>query len=410
MRWTAVLVACSLALMLPASASAAPPAPSATWTVISGPAFPAGSLLGPLSCSRAHTCLTIALDKTTAAIGALYRAPSWTSVPVPVKLSSDALFCTAPLSCEGLVADPHATQQPVHWNGSTWRPQAFPKLATSYPVALTCVSSRFCVTVGSRSVQNISIPTGEPLIAVWNGRVWTDQHLSLPRAGGVLMAVSCGAVDACMAVGERDNPNGDGTGLGFSYSVAYHYNGSTWKPATHSRGELQSTPLMKLSPTNPVALGRPGRGVSCHLPCCQTSAVQYLRQRRRRRLGDRPVPQPALEDRQSRPPEPHGTASRVQADPGTHDIPIGAPGVEHRQTRRIHVPPPVGHAERPPGAVPSRRVPVPASRWRRPARLDGSGPPDGRYRCRLVARVRHQPHPADRRLASDAGRAHRLPP
>jgi hypothetical protein len=226
MKWTGMLFACSVALALPTAASAAPPAASVTWTVLAAPPFPAGSLLGPLSCARAHTCLTVALQNN-GEVGAGYQAPDWTSVSVPGFLG--ALACTAPSSCEGLLGV-RASEQPVHWNGSTWKPQAFPKLNSHVPVALTCVGSRFCVAVGQRYVQNPSIPMGEPLIAVWNGRAWTDQRLSsLPRYGGMLSAISCPSADSCMAVGERDNPNGDGNGLGFSFSIAYHYNGESWK-------------------------------------------------------------------------------------------------------------------------------------------------------------------------------------
>ena len=98
-------------------------------------------------------------------------------------------------------------------------------------LAVSCVSSTYCVAVGSD--ESADGGDGGPLAETWNGRAWAAAGVKLPAGalGGALFGVSCKSQKSCVAVGDdllkNDNfPERDNTG-----ALAESWNGKTWTAA-----------------------------------------------------------------------------------------------------------------------------------------------------------------------------------
>jgi hypothetical protein len=98
-------------------------------------------------------------------------------------------------------------------------------------LAVSCVSSKYCVAVGYDEAAYVG--DGGPLAETWNGRAWSAAGLKLPAGalGGVLFGVSCKSLKSCIAIGSyllpNDNfPESDDTG-----TLAESWNGKTWTAA-----------------------------------------------------------------------------------------------------------------------------------------------------------------------------------
>lgn len=93
--------------------------------------------------------------------------------------------------------------------------------STSYFWGVSCLSSSFCMAVGSFEAEN----TEEPLAESWNGHVWSFTTPRLPDANAHLNSVSCASTDFCMAVG-----------AGSGGAVALMWDGSVWSPVGVASG------------------------------------------------------------------------------------------------------------------------------------------------------------------------------
>ena len=109
---------------------------------------------------------------------------------------------------------------------------AEPATSPEHPLfAVSCVSSRYCVAVGSDEAADDG--HGGPLAETWNGRAWAVVAVKLPTGalGGALFGVSCRSQDYCLAVGDyflqNDNfPESENTG-----TLAESWNGKAWTVA-----------------------------------------------------------------------------------------------------------------------------------------------------------------------------------
>jgi hypothetical protein len=132
-----------------------------------------------------------------------------------VSCSSTSACTAVGSSDEGALAE--------RWNGAHWTVQQLPNVAGDL-AGVSCPSAQLCVAVGATS----SSPFFKAVVARWNGRTWSLQRTPTPpalkhrRGDAALVAVSCPAVDSCMAVGDVDVNGGPVSPL------SERWNGSRW--------------------------------------------------------------------------------------------------------------------------------------------------------------------------------------
>jgi hypothetical protein len=139
-------------------------------------------------------------------------APTGSTVLGPVSCSS-ASACTA-IGAYG--ASPEASGNPFveRWNGVRWTLQRLPKSIGGL-AGVSCAANRRCVAVGTNTA---SLPV-RAVAVVWNGRTWSLLRTPKPRRRE-FSAVSCAAVNSCMAIGYLEaDPE---------VSFAERWDGSSW--------------------------------------------------------------------------------------------------------------------------------------------------------------------------------------
>jgi hypothetical protein len=127
------------------------------------------------------------------------------------------------------------------WNGTAWTilTARDPGRGRAYALShVSCVSSSDCVAVGDYSPSPHGGPT-VPLAEGWNGSRWTVQKTPRPRPGNnsTLNAVSCVSARACLAVGSY------AVGGSLSVTLAERWNGTRWtvqKTPDPARGQEDS--------------------------------------------------------------------------------------------------------------------------------------------------------------------------
>lgn len=251
-RWVgraAALCGVIAGLAAPAAASAA------TWSAqavpgLSGP--PNGTLTG-VSCASATFCMALGTtDFGFDHLGINIRGPiapftdrwdgsTWTLVPVPPAGPAATLVsvsCTSPAFCvavgstqttgrqllTGIPGNASKSRAVVEvWNGTAWKAQATPLSAMrgSALTGVSCVSSQFCVAVGSVGLENARALR-------FNGHSWKLLTLPFVKWGPTLTAVSCVATNVCAAVGSYDTKV---TGVADLHPLAERWNGSHWAVA-----------------------------------------------------------------------------------------------------------------------------------------------------------------------------------
>jgi alpha-tubulin suppressor-like RCC1 family protein len=224
------------------------------WSIIPTPAVPkSGSSLYGVSCVSAKFCMAVGEQypvcpcrHPTTNLVETWNGRAWSVVPSPRPPGppfKDSLLtgvsCVSVSFCVAVgVAYPHSggpsSTLVESWNGSVWSIAPDPNPGISPGLQdVSCVSIRFCVTVGNFLETLFS---GHSLVESWNGTEWSV--VASPDGGGLLHAVSCVSAKRCVAVGN----SAAGT-------LVEAWNGSTWSV---------------LESPNPEGNGRPRlSGVSC---------------------------------------------------------------------------------------------------------------------------------------------------
>jgi len=173
------------------------------------------SYVGSVSCLSAGFCEVVG-QGPSGENAAAWNGTSWVAQSTPEPAS--AVACSAVSSCEAVGQMPNSDGQAVPlaeaWNGSTWTLQPAPDPANSQGaslVAVSCTSASSCTAVGqnqSSSVQNFG--QVQTLAEVWDGTTWSIPATPDPSSAGqnLLSGVSCGASQACAAVGQYSDPGG----------------------------------------------------------------------------------------------------------------------------------------------------------------------------------------------------------
>jgi alpha-tubulin suppressor-like RCC1 family protein len=143
------------------------------------------------------------------------------------------------------------------WNGSTWSTileRQKTRLEDSGLEGVSCVSTKFCMAVGSQQDAIKQIP--HTLTEMWNGTGWSV--VPSPDRGSrtnVLNGISCTSATRCIAVGYDYN-------AGPAEALMESWNGGTWSilesPNIHAGAELKSVSCV--SSSSCVAVGRYGSG------------------------------------------------------------------------------------------------------------------------------------------------------
>jgi hypothetical protein len=182
-----------------------------------GSSVPGFSNLSSISCVSASFCEVVGYDPS-AGNAAAWNGTSWVdqATPGPASNSFNAVSCNAAGSCEAVGQALGTNDEPVPlaevWNGSAWTIQSTPDPANSQSGSLasvSCTSAGSCTAVGqyaSGTPPNFGQP--QTLAEVWDGTAWSIPATPDPSstAQNILSGVSCGASDACTAVGLYTDP------------------------------------------------------------------------------------------------------------------------------------------------------------------------------------------------------------
>ena len=233
-------------------------------------------LLGA-SCPLAGSCTAVGYYYTAGVSQTLIAsengAAGWSLVPSPnpgpgVDIVNELLqgvscisssFCVAVGHGEGYGLGRHRSQTLIEsWDGASWSvaPSPNPGIGNSLG-GVSCVSSSFCVAVGSYAGITFDFRT---LVESWDGSTWSVVPSPNPNLGtyDVLNSVSCVSATYCSAVGEYYDGNNEVT-------LIESWDGSTWSVVpSPNPGEYRNTlnGVSCASPTFCVAAGYYGAGPS----------------------------------------------------------------------------------------------------------------------------------------------------
>jgi hypothetical protein len=201
--------------------AAAPSGGMETWDGTSwsaGPAVTGLTYIGSISCVSATACEAVG-ESNTGPEAAMWNGASWTAqaVPGPSNTVLSSVSCPTASSCEAVGEVPNSSFQEgtvaESWDGSAWTVQSTPNPSATQGSQLTgvsCTSATSCTAVGW--YQSSAIPNfGEylTLVEVWDGTGWTiEPSPNSSGGGGFLNGVSCGASQACTAVGHGTDLGG----------------------------------------------------------------------------------------------------------------------------------------------------------------------------------------------------------
>lgn len=186
-----------------------------------------------------------------AAVGLLAAGPAfagWRYVPVPSPFKHEpsylqGLSCPSVRMCMAVgVSQRHGSDGPwrtlaERWDGHRWRKVPTPNPpgpvsgSPSQPSlqAASCVSTRFCMAVGSYPSGSFIVGRGQPsdgLAERWDGHRWSIQPVPAPLGAvqTTLVGVSCTSPSACIAVGGSQNPR--------AVTLTERWNGRFWSIAS----------------------------------------------------------------------------------------------------------------------------------------------------------------------------------
>lgn len=229
-------------------------AAAATWSAqtVPGLSGPPNTALTGVSCTSTAFCMALGTsDFGFDRLGINIRGPiatfadrwdgsAWSLLPITSAGRSPTLVslsCTSPTFCVAVGSTRTAGRQsfvgPVNaqksravvqvWNGTAWKSQTTPLTAIrgSALTGVSCVSSQFCIAVGSIGMENARVLR-------WNGHRWQQLTLPVVKWGPTLSAVSCLAINACTAVGSYDAHE---TGVADLHPLAERWNGAHWTAA-----------------------------------------------------------------------------------------------------------------------------------------------------------------------------------
>lgn len=262
------------------AAAAAPARAAARWVIQRTPDRPApGNQLNGVSCTSAAACTAVGSSGPFLGLGRRDGAPAapasgprtatlaerwdgrrWRIQPTPDPDGGAALLgvsCSSPRACTAVGDKQEGSAFRTlaeRWNGSRWSVQPTPSPAPAVAsdlLAVSCPAANACVAVGDY------YGSAGPVFGFaerWDGSRWSIAGVLRPgRASETfLRAVSCPAASTCTAVGSFQSTS-------TSFPLAERLTGTRWRQqAAPGRGELLGVSCPAVSRCTAVG-DRPGR-------------------------------------------------------------------------------------------------------------------------------------------------------
>jgi hypothetical protein len=186
-----------------------------TWAL---QAVPGGNLTS-VSCTSAEFCLAAGGDGHVDA----WNGISWSAqATAPGFTSLSSVSCASSGACEA-IGSGSSGDEAEGWNGTSWSPQATPTPAGGSSTglsAVSCTSATSCEAVGSYTDSTFQAAT---LAEAWDGTAWTVQSIPNPTSseGSSLLGVACTSATSCTAVGQYSVSIP-------SLTLAEAWNGAAW--------------------------------------------------------------------------------------------------------------------------------------------------------------------------------------
>jgi hypothetical protein len=192
---------------------------------------------GALGCAFALGTLPLAIGGGSSIAGAALSSPAtvsastWSTMPNTNNTANltngmASVSCVTSAWCVAVGNGDNVNTDAANielWNGSTWSPMTSPAVPGEtdiYLSGVSCVTTSFCVAVGS-----VDVSSAAPLIEQWNGTAWSvAQSSPLSTTPTFLSGVSCTSASFCMAVGWVGATGGSG--------LVEQWNGSSWTATT----------------------------------------------------------------------------------------------------------------------------------------------------------------------------------
>jgi hypothetical protein len=216
------------------------------------------SNLEGISCltSPSTSCKAVGKYSPWGALALSWSGTSWTVQNTP-EISGDELFgtsCVTSSFCVGVGSKNTAENTLAeHWNGASWTAVTTPNPSgvSRHLYGVSCTSSTACTAVGSVGGTTIQ---RENLAIRWNGTSWSAQTTPNPgKYQNELYAVSCTSSTHCTAVGRQRETNAA------NWTVAMIWNGSTWATQSTPNPEGAASAELKgvscTSSSNCIAIG-----------------------------------------------------------------------------------------------------------------------------------------------------------
>ena len=192
------------------------------WNVVTIP-NPRGATFNSVSCAPNRHCFAVgslAGAKTKTFIEG-WDQFHWKVIPSPTPTSGKTASLTA-VSCRAgndctAVGNNHGPSVAsfrtliLHWNGTAWKIQPSPSLASPLTLnSISCSSTKSCIAVGSYGGIFPASATAQPLIEQWDGTVWKLVLGAVPTGATstFLNGVTCVKAAQCFSVGGQNGPPG----------------------------------------------------------------------------------------------------------------------------------------------------------------------------------------------------------
>ena len=167
--------------------------------------------LNGISCTSTQFCMAVG-DVGSKALAERWDGKRWhfmalqkTATPGFTGPSFSNVGCGGPNSCMavGLAKASGALGVVEHWNGKSWKEQPTPTMRGAKGGNLgdvSCPTATECIAVGTYKRGSVRLALSE----MWNGRHWkllSTPNQPLSPKNSALWSISCGAANACAAVG-----------------------------------------------------------------------------------------------------------------------------------------------------------------------------------------------------------------
>jgi hypothetical protein len=232
--------------------------------VLAGPAHGAAGGTVTLTTSPSRT-VESAIPTTPAVVPFVSTpVPHWVLKASPNQGSVDnglnGVACALPTSCVavgGYGSEGTTTAVIEMWNGAKWSIASTPTLGSPFSTlnGVSCSGPSFCLAVGFVAAGGSEGGTFQPLAEAWNGTAWSVVSPPATPHNSGFRAVSCKAVNRCVAVGHADQ-------LNTAQTLVETWSGGAWSvvPTPNQPGDNALEGVSCWSTTKCMAVGVSGQG------------------------------------------------------------------------------------------------------------------------------------------------------